>query len=366
MAKYKKDSKGYYRFYEVYNGVKIDLRSKDAAELDRKVRKKKNDIDGGYDAASGQMRVSTWAYKWLDIYKKGKLVDDSFSTYETNLRLHILPYIGQRPLGEVMPYELQEVLNKLEGKSDSHIGHVKNALTGMFRQAKINNLIQKDPCVGLTVPKGTTGTHRALTPEEERIMFKVCDDGHRAKPFVYLMYYAGLRPQEVAALTVADVDLNAPCIHIKKAMSMKKSTIKDTKTTAGNRSVPICSTLLEYLKEYLKGKATTDYVITRDNGKPYNSNAVVCMWNNLKRYMAIEMGAKVYRNQVIDSPVADDLVPYDLRHTYCTNLQRAGVPINVAKYLMGHDDISVTAKIYTHFTEDQSEMVLQAMNNYLK
>ena len=40
--------------------------------------------------------------------------------------------------------------------------------------------------------------------------------------------------------------------------------------------------------------------------------------------------------------------PYCLRHTFCTDLRRAGVPINVAKELMGHANISVTANIYTH------------------
>ncbi|MBE6573777.1 MAG: hypothetical protein E7652_05225 [Ruminococcaceae bacterium] len=57
-------------------------------------------------------------------------------------------------------------------------------------------------------------------------------------------------------------------------------------------------------------------------------------------------------------------VSYNLRYTYCANLQRAGIPFNVAKHFMGHDDISVTAKFYTHFTEDQSETVLKIMNQF--
>ncbi|WP_420908839.1 tyrosine-type recombinase/integrase [Flintibacter muris] len=36
---------------------------------------------------------------------------------------------------------------------------------------------------------------------------------------------------------------------------------------------------------------------------------------------------------------------YCLRHTFCTDLQRAGVPLNVAKKLMGHSDVSVTVNI---------------------
>lgn len=64
--------------------------------------------------------------------------------------------------------------------------------------------------------------------------------------------------------------------------------------------------------------------------------------------MDIHMGAKLYRNKIIESKVAEDLTPYCLRHTFCTDLQKAGVPINVAKELMGHADIQTTANIYTH------------------
>lgn len=76
------------------------------------------------------------------------------------------------------------------------------------------------------------------------------------------------------------------------------------------------------------------------------------------------MGATVYRNQIIESKVAEDLTPYCLRHTYCTDLQDAGVPLNIAKYLMGHDDVSVTANIYTHTTETALESAIDSIDKY--
>ena len=57
----------------------------------------------------------------------------------------------------------------------------------------------------------------------------------------------------------------------------------------------------------------------------------------------------MYRNQLIAPyPLADDFVPYDLRHTYYTDLQKKGIDIRTAQYFMGHSDISLTANIYTH------------------
>ena len=72
----------------------------------------------------------------------------------------------------------------------------------------------------------------------------------------------------------------------------------------------------------------------------------------------------LYRNQVKNSIIAPDFEPYLLRHTFCTDCQAAGVPINVAKEWMGHSDISVTAKIYTHMVDEVFEQNRMRMAQY--
>ena len=79
--------------------------------------------------------------------------------------------------------------------------------------------------------------------------------------------------------------------------------------------------------------------------------------------MNIEMGCKVYRNELIPPlPLDDDFVPYFFRHTYCTDLQKKGIDIRMAQKLMGHSDISLTANIYTHFDDDLMELAAQKIN----
>ena len=79
-----------------------------------------------------------------------------------------------------------------------------------------------------------------------------------------------------------------------------------------------------------------------------SANSLRRLWNAFARDLDLRMGAKVRDGEVVQHAIAPDLTPYCLRHTFCTDLQRAGVPINVAKELMGHANISVTANIYTH------------------
>ena len=79
--------------------------------------------------------------------------------------------------------------------------------------------------------------------------------------------------------------------------------------------------------------------------------------------MNISMGCKVYRSQLVPPyPLAEDFVPYCLRHTYCTDLQKKGVDIRIAQYLMGHADIKMTANIYTHIDENTVLNVADKLN----
>jgi integrase len=161
------------------------------------------------------------------------------------------------------------------------------------------------------------------------------------------MLYTGMRPGETAALQWKDVDFKANEIHVYKALeSGTYNSIKDTKTEAGTRDIPIHQELRERLLAAQKGPF--EPVFPTGHGNMQNHASLQRKWNSFKRDLDIAMGAEVYRNQIIKSVVADDLTPYCLRHTFCTDLEAAGVPINVAKVLMGHSDITVTANIYTH------------------
>ena len=87
------------------------------------------------------------------------------------------------------------------------------------------------------------------------------------------------------------------------------------------------------------------------------------MWDDIRRLMNIGMGCRVEQDELIPPfPLAEDFVMYNLRHTYCTDLERAGVPINIASRLMGHSDISLTSKIYTHACFETLETARSLIN----
>ena len=58
-------------------------------------------------------------------------------------------------------------------------------------------------------------------------------------------------------------------------------------------------------------------------------------------------------------------MPYCLRHTYCTDLQKKGVDVRTAQYLMGHGAIAMTADIYTHVDDSQVLVAANALGAVL-
>ncbi|MBQ9531880.1 MAG: site-specific integrase [Eubacterium sp.] len=192
--------------------------------------------------------------------------------------------------------------------------------------------------------------------DEERKLILETAKTHYAGTMFLTMLYCGLRPIEIRNLKWADIDFETDV-----------PTVTKSKTKAGEgRLLPIPLQLKKALLEHkLKGQNNEWVFVRYKNHKlPLDTNVFYHAWHNFCRQMDIENGAKVYLNQIVESVLASDLEPYLLRHTFCTDCQAAGVPLNVAKELMGHSDISVTAKIYTHMVDEVFEQNRKRLADY--
>ena len=57
---------------------------------------------------------------------------------------------------------------------------------------------------------------------------------------------------------------------------------------------------------------------------------------------------------------------HSLRHTHCTRLLEAGLPIKYVQERLGHKNISVTMDIYNHLTQNQAELSKRALEDVFK
>ena len=206
----------------------------------------------------------------------------------------------------------------------------------------------------IVLPTVYENKHRPITDDERQMILETIPK-HYAGTMVLTMLCCGLRPIEIRRMKWDWIDFENAILTVGKS-----------KTEAGTgRKIPIPHVLLDALKEHKAKELNNEYVFVKyEKHTRMDDNAFYQSWKNFVKEMDLANGAHLYRNQVKNSIIAPDFEPYLLRHTFCTDCQAAGVPINVAKEWMGHSDISVTAKIYTHMVDEVFEQNRMRMAQY--
>ena len=330
-------SDGYFRETFTYQGKRYSVRAKTERELWRKVDEKKRRLEEGVDVVNENTRVEKWFADYIETYKKPKVQPTTYSDLCGYIKNYIAPEIGSMRLKEVRAVHLQRIMNSVAGRSASMACKLRDLIKGAFRQARIDRVIVYDPSESLVMPETKNGTHRAITADERKHILHVAET-HRAGLWVLFMLYTGARPDETRKATWDDVRRNE-----------QKIILHSSKTDFGDRAVPLHPALAPLLT------GGEGYIFTQPTtGKPHTKTSMRQMWETFKRAVDKDMGARTFKGAIIPetSVVADDLTPYCLRHTYATDLQTAGIPLNIAKELLGHKEISMTAKIYTHLSDE--------------
>lgn len=334
-------------------GKRITLRADSDAEMDKLIIKTQIQIEEGFYIPNGNTTFERYANQWVETYKNGVISDKQYKQYKSILRLYLIPKLGKMKMKNITQSHCINTLHTVAGMSKSQVSKVKITLSQIFDCAIGDRIITAKPFGKLQMPNYTDGTHRSITDNEYYHILRVAKN-HRAGVWVLVMLYCSPRPIETRKLQWTDIDFDNGVINF----------YHKTKTAAGVRQMLIPDDLLDMLYD-LKKRARSMYVFTQLDGvTPSTESSMRCMWESFKKALDIDMGAQVYRNQIVSSVVAPDLTPYCLRHTYATDLQAAGVPINIAKVLMGHSDVKVTGNVYSHFTPENQATVRTLTEKY--
>jgi len=328
----------YIRKTFTFNGRRYEVTGKTEREAMRKMIEKQIALENDEVSVNGNTLLKDWYKTAFKTYKpnvSAGYMDETLYRFKK----HVVSDIGNYPLQTITPLQLQTILNRQKNRSKSHIAKLYQEIFFVFDCARKNNMIRKNPAADLVKPSGTLNKRRSLTEEERKHLLKVIPTDPRFN-FFELMLYCGCRPGEAMEVRYDDVTMikDVPFLHIR-----------GTKTANSDRFVPIPEELQPKL---LKSDSSGFCALSRA-GKRHNASTYRHMVAALKRAMNISMGCKVYRNELQEPfPLAEDFVPYLLRHTYCTDLKKKGVDVRIAKDLMGHADIKTTANIYDHCDDD--------------
>jgi len=247
---------------------------------------------------------------------------------------------GDLPAEAITPAMIQSLLNSMakQGYARRTVQIRLNALNQIFDKAIVDGVVQINPCAGVRMPSGLKTEKRELPEECEIDMVKGCYNLPFGM-FAYFLLYSGLRRGELLALKWEDIDFKNKLIHVDRAMywEVNQPVIKDTKTSAGKRTVPLLKPLEEKLSEKGKGYifGLPTQTVFRRKWSKYQYDAWIT------------------------------LTPHQLRHAFATICFEAELDEKDTQQILGHSSIQVTKDIYTHIRNQRRQQTADKLNNYV-
>lgn len=278
---------------------------------------------------------------WLTNEKVGSVKDQTLTNLRCQLK-NINSYIGDIKVKSLKQSHIEEFRRlQIESKKIDQYNKGLSTIRAIMKYAVHKDIAARDITEGMTrIKYDGLKEKRALTTKELQLL-ETADFNEFEYCFVNLLLYTGMRKSEALALNVSDIDLKKKKIDVCKTLVSSKSVDsclqEYPKTKAGKRQIPISAPLYPILKKYVSGKK--GILFESEYGGYIGSSAFFKRWKQiLKKLQAVS-----------DEPLAEDVTPHTFRHTYASDLYKAGVDIKQAQYLLGHDDIKTTLDTYTHF-----------------
>jgi integrase len=235
------------------------------------------------------------------------------------------------------------------GTVDHEIGKAKTMIIKAFDNNKVSGqTLRTFKKIKKTLKKGSDVRNRILSPDEFEALMKHAEGHTRA--IIATGYYAGMRKGEILNLTWDKVDLAGRMIRLEAA---------DTKDKE-SRNIPICDELhkiLVALPNRIKNTGDDNHVFQYKGQKikRYIRDGLkkACKGAGIK-YGRFEKGGFIF---------------HDLRHTFNTNMRKAGVQESVIMAITGHstremfDRYNTVDEEDTRNAVDQFEQHLAKTNN---
>ena len=317
-------------------------------------------------------QLTTYCDEWLT-EKKGDIRQSTWETYEIYLRLHIKPFF--EPLGmklkDLTPKDVKNFYQYLCEKttrngqplSGRSIKKIAALLKLILTDAVNIEDIPRNPALTVPIPKQLDAEPfkgQALTVDECKKLLEALK-GNELEALVRLTLIYGLRRSEVLGLRWSAVDFDRESVEINHTrVRVTTLTASDTtKTASSHRIYPMTSEVRDLLMS-VKAKQDeykelfgdcyieTDYVFTRNDGKPLMPDSVSQQFSKLLK----DNGLPPIRF-------------HDLRHTCASLLQESGWSEADAKEWLGHSDIQTTINIYTHLSKTRKMQTATSLQNLL-
>ena len=253
----------------------------------------------------------------------------SWDTDETMIRNHLVPALGDRAMGSLIPPDIARVVEAMRSR-DYAAGTINRVLV-LLRYGYTLALrwhidgVDSNPAKELKNLKEDNKIERYLTPDQATRLLAAVRHSQNPMlaPIVAFLLFTGARKREALDAKWQDVDWGQKLWRIPKTKSGKV------------RHVPLSSGALKLLRE-LKEKSdpAIEHIFANPHtGRPFVS--IFYSWDTARTEAGLP-----------------ELRIHDLRHSFASFLVNAGRSLYEVQELLGHADIRTTSR-YAHLSRER-------------
>jgi len=233
-------------------------------------------------------------------------------------------HVKRRELNQVTNKDIEDWYSAcLDSKAVATANCLLRHLKVFFQYAVNDHYLYVSPCQNVKPVKETVKKVRVLSRDEVETLLAVLPNSWR--DLIKTALYTGARCGEVCRLKIKDIDLvsNEPNVTIE-------STNANPTKSKKFRVVPLPKASLPLFNRLIQNKRPNNHLLSNPSGNPWKT---AWIRRRFKKYCD---SAKI------------DCTFHDLRRTYGAWLVMQGVDLVTVQENLGHSDISVTIKHYTH------------------
>jgi integrase len=316
--------------------------------------------DGAWhDHSRGQV---TFAEYVETVWLPSKQVETStLAAYRSYLDKHFIPTFGRRPMGKILPSEVQRWVTTATGNGDGNglsaasVRKYHTMLHSVFERALRDRVVTFNPCAHTELPKVIKHKARTLTPAEYNTILTSLPAQHRL--MVETAINTGLRWGELIALKPRHLDLIKHTLNVEETIvevSIKNSPTGQRMLTKPYpkdneaRTMELPPDLVGQLAAWITTRhlGPDDLLFATRDGTPISRNT---------------FRTRIWRPAVASSGIDFDVRVHDLRHAHASWLLAGGSDLKSVMDRMGHAQITTTQK-YLHSLPDADAKNLDALN----
>jgi len=340
-------------------------------EAEKRLADLLHQIDTGTFMKPGKTTLAEYLELWLKDYVWSNLSPRTAEGYESIIRQHLIPKLGNIRLTQLKPEHLQKYYSEQlsngrwdhkGGLGSRSVRHYHMTLHCALQNAVRWGLIHRNPADAVDPPKAKEAAMQTWDESEIRRFLELTKQS-AYYPLFYLVLFTGLRRSEVLALRWQDVDFFYCQIYVSRSMHHLKTgeiIFRRPKSAKGSRTIALSPSTLEILRilrekreneAIMLGKSVVDedLVFCHPNGSPLLPGTISHAWDKAVR----RAGLRVIRL-------------HDARHTHASYMLKQGIHPKVVQERLGHSSIQVTLDTYSHVAPGIQEKAAERLDDILK